>query len=70
METGSIQHLIIGALEIIGACLLIALVAVALVIFRPAARRRRRHRRHSKRHKIDLFAPTRDETPATQKPDA
>jgi Flp pilus assembly protein TadB len=51
------QDLIIHALSIIGVCLLIAIVAVILIMFRPAARRRRRRRRHSKRPKIDLFAP-------------
>lgn len=50
------QDLIIGALTIIGTCLFIALAAVALIVFRPTARRRRRHRRHSKRPRIDLFA--------------
>jgi hypothetical protein len=62
------QHAIIGALEIIGACLVIALVAVTLVIFRPTARRRRRRKRHSQRTRIDLFAPAQAEAPA--QPDA
>lgn len=35
--------------------LLIAAVTVAVILFRPSARRRRRHRRHSRRPKIDLF---------------
>jgi hypothetical protein len=35
--------------------LAIAAVTVGLILFRPAARRRRRHRRHSHRPKIDLF---------------
>jgi Flp pilus assembly protein TadB len=55
-EAVAMKHLIIGALETIGACLLIAIGAVVLVLFSPAARRRRRRRRHSKRTKIDLFA--------------
>lgn len=37
------------------ACLVIAAVASAIILFRPAARRRRRHKRHSRRPKIDLF---------------
>ena len=53
------QDVIISALGIVGACLLIAIAAVALVVFRPAARRRRRHRRHTKQPRIDLFAPVR-----------
>ena len=57
------MHVVIGALEVVAACVVIALVAVALVIFRPAARRRRRRRRHTKRPKIDLFAPARDDSP-------
>jgi uncharacterized protein (DUF2062 family) len=59
------QHLIIGALEIAGACLAIAIAAILLVVFRPAARRRRRRKRHSRRPKIDLFATPRtsDENP-------
>lgn len=43
------------ALAILAACLVIAAGAVAVVLFRPAARRRRRHRRHSRPPKIDLF---------------
>ena len=40
--------LIVDALAIVGACLVIAGVAVALVVFRPRRRRRRRrHKRHS-----------------------
>jgi len=42
-------------LTILVTCLLIAVAAVALILFRPAARRRRRHKRHSRRPKIDLF---------------
>jgi hypothetical protein len=44
-------------LAILTACLLIAAAAGLLILFRPAARRRRRHKRHSRRPKIDLFAP-------------
>ena len=54
------QHAIISALEIIGACLVIALAAIGLVMFRPGARRRRRHRRRAQRTRIDLFAPPRN----------
>lgn len=55
------QDVIIEAFQIIGACLLVALVAIAVIVFRPAARRRRRHRkRHSQRPRIDLFQPTRN----------
>lgn len=58
---------IIGALAIVGTCLVIALGAVALFVFRPKARRRH-HRRHKKRPRIDLFAPARSDAPA--EPDA
>lgn len=50
------QDMIIGALAIIGTCLVIALATVAIYVFRPGARRRRRKRRHSRRPRIDLFA--------------
>lgn len=43
------------ALAILVACLVIAAFASALILLRPAARRRRRHRRHTRRPKIDLF---------------
>jgi amino acid transporter len=59
------QHIIISVLTIVGTCLVIALAAVALFVFRPKARRRRRHRRHSKRPRIDLFAPPRDPSAGT-----
>jgi hypothetical protein len=49
------QDFMADALAIVGACVVIAVFAVALVVLRPAARRRRRHRRHSTRPKIDLF---------------
>ena len=62
------QDVIINALQIIGVCLVIALVAVALIIFRPAARRRRRRKRHSDRPRIDLFKPSQNSAPA--EPDA
>ena len=53
------QHMVLSALAIVGTCLLIALSAIAVFILRPKARRRRRHRhrRHSRRPRIDLFAP-------------
>lgn len=60
--------MITDALAIIGVSLAIALVAVALVVFRPSARRRRRHKRRSRRSRIDLFAPPPQDTPA--EPDA
>jgi len=44
-------------LTILGTCLLIAGAALALILLRPAARRRRRHKRHSQRHRIDLCIP-------------
>ena len=43
------------ALSILAACLVIAAIASAIILFRPAARRRRRHRRHTRRPKINLF---------------
>lgn len=45
------------ALAILVACLVIAAVAIAVVVFRPSSRRRRRRNRHSGRPKIDLFKP-------------
>ena len=62
------QDMVIGPLAIVGACLLVAIVAVVLVVFRPTARRRRRHKRRSERPRIDLFAPPRTEAPT--EPDA
>jgi hypothetical protein len=62
------MHVIFDALSIIGVSLVIALSAVALIVFRPSARRRRRRKRHSRRPRIDLFAPTRADVPA--EPDA
>jgi hypothetical protein len=61
------EDMIIGALTIVGVCLVIALAAIVIIVFRPSARRRRRHRRHSRRPRIDLFAEPR-ERPA--EPDA
>ena len=62
------QDVFINALQIVGACVAIALVAVILILFRPTARRRRRRKRHSQRPRIDLFKPTHAEAPA--EPDA
>jgi hypothetical protein len=50
------QDYMADMLAILGACIAIAGLAIALMVFRPAARRRRRHKRHSSRPKIDLFA--------------
>lgn len=49
------ESTVIDALMVAGACLLIGIVAVAIVIFRPDRRRHRRRKRHSRRPKIDLF---------------
>jgi hypothetical protein len=57
------EDMMFDALEIIGVCLLIAIVAVSLVIFRPTARRRRRRKRHAQRPRIDLFAPPAEDLP-------
>lgn len=51
------QDIMTEALAIVIACLVIAVLASLLVIFRPSARRRRRHRRRSTRSRIDLFKP-------------
>ncbi|HEU0133442.1 MAG TPA: hypothetical protein VFR28_01345 [Allosphingosinicella sp.] len=51
------QDVMTDTLAILGACLVVAILALAIVLFRPAARRRRRHKRHSTRPKIDLFQP-------------
>ena len=40
------------------ASLVIAGAAFALVLLRPAARRRRRHKRHARRNRIDLCVPS------------
>ena len=62
------QGMILDALGIIGACLLVAVVATVLVVFRPSARRRRRRKRHSRRPRIDLFEPSKKG--AAPEPDA
>jgi hypothetical protein len=43
------------AVAILIVSLIIAAFAVAFILLRPAARRRRRHKRHSHRPKIDLL---------------
>jgi hypothetical protein len=58
------QDTISEVATILAVCLLIAAVAVAIILFRPAARRRRRHKRHSRRPKIDLFKTETTETAA------
>ena len=63
------QDLLTDTLAIVTACLVITAFAGLLVLFRPAARRRRRHKRHSKRPRIDLFKPTHPESVAAE-PDA
>ena len=63
------QDIMTDTLAILLACLVIAALAILLVIFRPAARRRRRHKRHSRRPRIDLFAPAHPEK-TTAEPDA
>jgi len=57
------QDVIINAFQIVGICLLIAIVAAAAIVFRPGARRRRRRRRHSQRPRIDLFKPSHNGPP-------
>ncbi|HYD38761.1 MAG TPA: hypothetical protein VEA60_14175 [Allosphingosinicella sp.] len=57
MEISSVQHIVISAVSIIGVSLVIALIAGALIAFRPSARRRRRHKKRTRRPRIDLFAP-------------
>lgn len=49
------QAIIDDGLAIVFACLVIAGLASALIIFRPWKRRQRHRRRHSHRPKIDLF---------------
>ncbi len=49
------QGTISDALVVIGACLVVAMIAIAVVILRPARRRHRHRKRHSHRPKIDLF---------------
>lgn len=55
------QDFLADTLAIALTCLVITALAAALVVFRPAARRRRRHKRHSRRSKIDLFKPVHPE---------
>jgi hypothetical protein len=55
------QDILTDTVAIVLACLAITAVAGLLVLFRPAARRRRRHKRHSKRSRIDLFTPVHPE---------
>ena len=62
------QDFMSDALAILGACIVIAALAIAMVVFRPTARRRRRHKRHSGRPKIDLFRSAQGDSPA--QPDA
>lgn len=45
------------AVAILIASLCIVAVAIGVIVFRPAARRRRRHRKHTHRPKIDLLRP-------------
>jgi hypothetical protein len=49
------QGIINDGLAIIIACLVIAVIASALIVYRPWNRRHRHRRRHSRRPKIDLF---------------
>ena len=49
------------AVAILIASLVIVAFTVALILFRPAARRRRRHKRHARRPKIDLLKHDPDE---------
>lgn len=49
------QATINDGLAIIIACLVIAVIASALIVFRPWKRRQRHRKRHSQRPKIDLF---------------
>ncbi|HET9639977.1 MAG TPA: hypothetical protein VFP12_12305 [Allosphingosinicella sp.] len=58
------QDILTDTLAIALTCMVITGLAGALVLFRPAARRRRRHKRHSRRPRIDLFTPTHPEQAA------
>ncbi|HLL32079.1 MAG TPA: hypothetical protein VK403_13905 [Allosphingosinicella sp.] len=62
------QDIMTETLAILVTCLVIAALATGIVMFRPAARRRRRHKRHSRRPKIDLFKPAHSD--AAPEPDA
>lgn len=55
------QDILDDGLAVIFACLLIAAVASALIVYRPWKRRQRHRRRHSRRPKIDLFEPSHGE---------
>lgn len=55
------QDIIDQGLAIIVACLLVAVAASALIVYRPWKRRHRHRRRHSRRPKIDLFEAARSE---------
>jgi hypothetical protein len=59
------QGTISDALVVIGACLVVALFAIAVIILRPARRRHRHRKRHSHRPKIDLFADKASDPAAT-----
>ena len=63
------QDILTDTLAIVLTCLVITALAAGLVLFRPAARRRRRHKRHSNRSRIDLFKPAHPERAAAE-PDA
>lgn len=57
---------IFDALAIIVACLVVAMLTTAVILYRPARRRHRHRKRHSHRPKIDLFATkAADSTPGT-----
>ena len=55
------QDFLTDTLAIVLTCMIITALAAALVLLRPAARRRRRHKRHSRRSRIDLFEPVHSE---------
>lgn len=61
------QDIVDDGLAILVACLMVAAIASALIVYRPWKRRQRHRRRHSRQPKIDLFdgkpggpAPTKD----------
>jgi hypothetical protein len=49
------QATIIDALTVVAACLVVVVLALVFIVFRPAKRRHRRRKGHSHRPKIDLF---------------
>ncbi len=49
------QDMINDGLTILIVCLVIAVVATALIVLRPWKRRQRQRKRHSHRPRIDLF---------------